>query len=413
MLRVMVVEDERIERQALALQLAGNFPGVEVAVEAANGFDAIEAAKRQKIDAAFVDVGLPGINGVDTIAAIRKVSPETAFIIVSSHDDFGYAQAAIKLGVEDYILKPASLGALAGALELVAGKREKGAEDAERETALLARMEKIKPQVETDFLYTVIQGGSGEDLARMLSFLGIEWKTALCAVVSSQSVFPPRFCESLAQSLELLGFRAIGGYFGKDLVMCAFFSAPQAENDGHFADYLGEHLRRFGSGERAVGISRAVSGVSMLGEAYREAKIAASGGGEQAGAEEMPRGEAGRKIVEKAAAYIRANYRKQISLDAVSRALRVSPFYLSRLFKQQTGKTCTELIAAERVEAAKKMLAERRSVKEACYATGFNSQNYFNKVFKKFCGMTPSEYREQSCSGGQNSSASLPSDMSK
>ncbi|MDR3336349.1 MAG: helix-turn-helix transcriptional regulator [Treponema sp.] len=75
------------------------------------------------------------------------------------------------------------------------------------------------------------------------------------------------------------------------------------------------------------------------------------------------------------------------------RARHVSPYYLSKMLRKYTGKTCTEIISLERVEAAKKLLLRNYNSKETCYQVGFNSQNYFAKIFKKLCGMTPGEYR--------------------
>ncbi|MDR3336347.1 MAG: helix-turn-helix transcriptional regulator [Treponema sp.] len=63
------------------------------------------------------------------------------------------------------------------------------------------------------------------------------------------------------------------------------------------------------------------------------------------------------------------------------------------MFRKSTGKTCMEIISLERIEAAKKLLLRNYNSKETCYQVGFNSQNYFTKIFKKLCGMTPGEYR--------------------
>jgi two-component system response regulator YesN len=98
-------------------------------------------------------------------------------------------------------------------------------------------------------------------------------------------------------------------------------------------------------------------------------------------------------FVERAIQYIRDNYQKEVSLSSIAREIHVSPYYLSKMFRKYTGKTCTEIISLERVEAAKKLLLRNYNSKETCYSVGFNSQNYFAKIFKKLCGMTPGEYR--------------------
>lgn len=69
---------------------------------------------------------------------------------------------------------------------------------------------------------------------------------------------------------------------------------------------------------------------------------------------------------------------------------------MSKLVKRHTGKTFTEYLTYYRISKAKSMILEGTlSIKEITYAVGFNSQNYFAKVFKKYTGFTPSEFRVQ------------------
>jgi two-component system response regulator YesN len=98
-------------------------------------------------------------------------------------------------------------------------------------------------------------------------------------------------------------------------------------------------------------------------------------------------------FVDRAVMYIKTSYQKEISLGSIAKEINVSPYYLSKLFRKYTGKTCTELIAEERIEAAKQLLIQNYSSKETCFQVGFNSQNYFVKIFKKYVGVTPGEYR--------------------
>lgn len=98
-------------------------------------------------------------------------------------------------------------------------------------------------------------------------------------------------------------------------------------------------------------------------------------------------------IVEQAMMYISENYSHNITLDDMAAYLRISPFYLSRVFKKNTGKNFTDVLAERRIEAAKRLLHQKKSIKEVTYETGFNSQNYFSKIFKKYVGCSPREYR--------------------
>lgn len=54
----------------------------------------------------FVDIRMPYVNGLDAISESRKHSPLTEYVIVSGYSDFEYAQMGIRLGVNEYLLKP-------------------------------------------------------------------------------------------------------------------------------------------------------------------------------------------------------------------------------------------------------------------------------------------------------------------
>lgn len=100
-------------------------------------------------------------------------------------------------------------------------------------------------------------------------------------------------------------------------------------------------------------------------------------------------------LIEKAEAYIDSNYMKELSLDDVSSYCNISSYYFSKLFKQETGENYVEYLNKVRIENAKRLLNESdSSIKEVCYSVGFSDPNYFSRAFKKYEGVTPSEYKE-------------------
>ncbi|GFZ33128.1 hypothetical protein CSC2_36540 [Clostridium zeae] len=100
-------------------------------------------------------------------------------------------------------------------------------------------------------------------------------------------------------------------------------------------------------------------------------------------------------LTQKAIEYIRINLDGDLSLEAISSALDISPTMLSRQFKKETKHNITEYINAQRInEAVYIMENQNISVTDIAYMVGFNDLNYFTKVFKKLKGMTPSEYRK-------------------
>lgn len=101
-------------------------------------------------------------------------------------------------------------------------------------------------------------------------------------------------------------------------------------------------------------------------------------------------------LVSRVKAYINENYAKNISLDDVSRMVDISPYYFSKLFKQEVGENFIEYVTGVRMKHARHLLEDPKySIKEVCVMSGYGDPNYFSRIFKKYEGMTPSEYRER------------------
>jgi two-component system, response regulator YesN len=98
--------------------------------------------------------------------------------------------------------------------------------------------------------------------------------------------------------------------------------------------------------------------------------------------------------MEQARDYIEKNYHKDISLDDVSRKIGISPYYFSKLFKEDMGEGFVEYLTKIRIEKAKELLSTTEySMKEICSMVGYADPNYFSRSFKKNVGVTPTEYK--------------------
>ncbi len=92
--------------------------------------------------------------------------------------------------------------------------------------------------------------------------------------------------------------------------------------------------------------------------------------------------------------YIEHNYTEKITLEELSKVANTNEKYLCRFFKEYTGNTPIEYINRLRIErACLKMTEESKSITEAAFDSGFNDISYFSKIFKKYKGITPREYR--------------------
>ncbi|WP_129723573.1 response regulator transcription factor [Xylanivirga thermophila] len=101
-------------------------------------------------------------------------------------------------------------------------------------------------------------------------------------------------------------------------------------------------------------------------------------------------------LIKKAIRYISDNYNKDISLNALSDNLNISPSYISRLFKEEMNQGLFDYINEFRIEKAKQLLKDPElKVYEVSTMVGFKSAVHFNIVFNKYIGMSPTQYRQQ------------------
>ncbi|MCI5649921.1 MAG: PocR ligand-binding domain-containing protein [Fusicatenibacter sp.] len=100
------------------------------------------------------------------------------------------------------------------------------------------------------------------------------------------------------------------------------------------------------------------------------------------------------EIIRKSIRYISKNFTRNLTLDEVAEQVHLNPAYFSTLFKQSTGSSFKEYLNMVRVEESKRLLSNTDySIIDISLATGFGDQSYFSKVFKKYTGMTPKQYR--------------------
>lgn len=98
-------------------------------------------------------------------------------------------------------------------------------------------------------------------------------------------------------------------------------------------------------------------------------------------------------LVEKAKDFIAANYHKDISLERVADTVFLNPVYLSRMFKQITGYNFVDYLTELRMQKSIELLEKGNcKIHEISERVGYNSNRYFNMVFKKYTGYTPKEY---------------------
>lgn len=91
--------------------------------------------------------------------------------------------------------------------------------------------------------------------------------------------------------------------------------------------------------------------------------------------------------------YIDANLTDNLTLDSIARALAMDKYYLSHLFKSETGSTIFQYVLVKRVALAKTLLSQGHTVNETCHLSGFNDYSNFIRSFKQITGYTPGKFK--------------------
>ena len=96
--------------------------------------------------------------------------------------------------------------------------------------------------------------------------------------------------------------------------------------------------------------------------------------------------------VRKCVAYINKNLHKKLTVNSVAKYCKLSPDYLSHLFKSEMGVNLSSYINHQKLELSQTLLWEGYDNEKICYTLGFSSQSHFISSFKKEYGITPGEY---------------------
>jgi DNA-binding NarL/FixJ family response regulator len=118
-IRVLVVDDQRVVRDGLALMLQ-HLPGVECVGTAEDGQLAVERAEELRPQVVLMDLRMPVLDGVDATRRIRESMPEIGVIVLTTYRDDESVFAALRAGARGYLTKDAGADEIARAIERVA-----------------------------------------------------------------------------------------------------------------------------------------------------------------------------------------------------------------------------------------------------------------------------------------------------
>jgi len=106
MIKLLIVDDEKIIRETLSKHIPWESLGVRVIGTAQDGLEAYDIIMDEYPDIVITDIKMPGLSGLELLQRIKRLHPEVEFIVLSGYGEFEFAREAMQFGVRHYLLKP-------------------------------------------------------------------------------------------------------------------------------------------------------------------------------------------------------------------------------------------------------------------------------------------------------------------
>ncbi|WP_136607288.1 response regulator transcription factor [Paenibacillus dokdonensis] len=343
MYRVLIVDDEPMILKGLTVFLQQSGVSIASIRSASNGEGALAAIREELPDFVFTDIRMPVMDGLALCAQIAEMDQKIQTVVISGYDDFTYAQTCISYGVKEYLLKPISKRDLQDTLR----KLIQRAEAAKPASAYLsvAKMDEWMAEIEQAVYYM-----NQEQVTQLLQ----AWEQEIATYHMQDEQRIEMLQEFHVLLMKKLKARDVNIELRPllELKQGMPFHTVYKQFTGSIQDTLDSLYRR------------------------RKGKL--------------------KDPIEEVKMYIEQNLGSEVSLEEAADLLGLHPNYFSVMFKQMTGETFVQYRTKRRMEYAKRMLGEERyRITDISYAVGYADHSNFTKTFKKYEGISPSEYRQK------------------
>ncbi|MFZ5975517.1 MAG: response regulator transcription factor [Bacillota bacterium] len=343
MAKVLIVEDEEIERIVLRKIILEHFQDIELVAEAVNGTDAIAMIEDQPFDLVILDINIPGINGLDVCETLKTKYPNARVVITTAYSKFEFAFRAIKVKVNDYLLKPVRPEKIIDCVSALMEDKNTG--EPSRDEQYLHRLSKFIREHSYRNTVKCLRDTLDDIYARYTDLASIS------RIVLS-------IANRIAETAMLMGLDIESKHQYQIFCLKERFAPYDNRSDIYY---------------KLLSMVNATFDALIHSNKYNKSDFNA--------------------IIN----YIERNIGQNITLNDVASYACISTYYLSKVFKREMNVNFVTYIADRRIELAKEMLQRTEiPIMNIAMELSFNEPNYFSRVFKKKTGLTPSEYRDQS-----------------
>lgn len=398
MWKLMIADDEPKIRRGLSKALPWQELGVELVGEAENGVQALEVAKAKKPDILFVDICMPLMDGLEFVEQVRWQVPHCIVIIISGHDEFRYAQQAVKLHVFEYILKPVVKSKLESVVRKAIDELEQTRDTNRKLHWMNQQLQDNSAAIRDAFLMKWLEGiVEPKAILGQSHYLGLGWNGAVGIIAFKVVQHADSGKSKRVWDRDLLEFAL------RNIAEDMMAGAPEASHVA-LTDKKGHTLvlsRTDNSPDwQALGAKIQDKMESLLDKTI----IVEQQTAEQV--TELP--QTYRKVVKSLTdraslspiviltrKYIERNFhRPDLTLGDVAEGVQVSPTYLSKQLKRELGLSFIDYLTEVRIRKAIQLMNDPLfKVYEIAESVGYSSQHYFSSAFKKVTGTSPMAYK--------------------
>ena len=175
MIKIMIADDEQLQRQYLRTVLEDSSSQYKVVAEAANGEEAVTLGLELKPDIVFLDIRMPGFDGIEVARRLRVALPQVKIVIVSAYGEFHYAQQAVGLGMAEYLLKPVESDEILSITEKLSETIEEEREKQRELEETKATLADAIPFIRIGFVMDLINGNLSDEaeMNNRAAFFGV------------------------------------------------------------------------------------------------------------------------------------------------------------------------------------------------------------------------------------------------
>ena len=181
--KLLIAEDEPIERASLSIILSQHFPDIEILTPVTTGAELIEVYRQSAPDLMLIDIQMPGMSGLESIRKLKEAYEIVPFSVLTAHSKFEFAQEALKLGAVDYLLKPIRTDKLIECVTKMIAFRASIEQEAKQASLIQKNLEFLRAKACADFVYALKKGAASHTVAHLVELLGLQADRIICCMI--------------------------------------------------------------------------------------------------------------------------------------------------------------------------------------------------------------------------------------